>query len=214
LIARPLDAARRYTSAGVGRPRERRRPSGRPPSLRLDSAEPGIRGRCISREPVGMAQAPPGKSEPAVPGWCNPPSALLAFAPLGIPGARRLGSRPGATAAASDGGGTPLRDTCGWTGAVGRRERSRRRGSEKPKTSAQAPKSAWGDEAGAPRFRRRFAGALVFPRAEPRAPFDLAQGVVSLSNHGGRRLPAGRAQRRSAPASDPTSPRPRGFRAG
>jgi hypothetical protein len=51
---------------------------GRPRSLALDSAEPVASAGRVRVSQSASLRSPPGKSEPAAPGWCIRPSALLA----------------------------------------------------------------------------------------------------------------------------------------
>ncbi len=69
---------------------------GRPRSLALDSAEPGILVRWVSREPVGIGQTASGRVSTCGAGLCIRPTALLACSlAWASPNARRPAARSG-----------------------------------------------------------------------------------------------------------------------
>ncbi len=75
---------------------------GRPRSLALDSAEPVASAGGIRVSQSAWIGEPPGKSEPAAPGWRSRPSALLACS---LARASRDARRPVGCGRAADGGG-------------------------------------------------------------------------------------------------------------
>ena len=152
-------AVRARTRPPRGRWRSAAGHRGRPRSLALDSAEPVASAGGIRVSQSASLRAPPGKSEPAAPGWCIRPSALLACSlAQASPDARRL---PQSTAA--DGAGCLARpatvgqrrsvssQTCSQALGTSRVERDHARGSDRATPAASGRRRP--ESSGLPRSR-------------------------------------------------------------